>query len=228
MNRRMRDPEESSQTFYDLLEVNESAGPVDIYQAYQRAKATYAPNSPAIYSMFSPDEAKELMALIEEAYQVLSHQGRRKAYDQKLGIGPAQPTRSQSLPSASFQVSNSVRTESVALAPPRDELPEGFARTRFSIYEVKPEFEAQVSALEVCSGEMLQKIRLYKGVALEQIATEIRASKNMLVALEADDFEALPVAVFTRGFVVHYTRLLGLNENKIADAYMKHFRANKV
>jgi cytoskeletal protein RodZ len=45
--------------------------------------------------------------------------------------------------------------------------------------------------------------------------------------LEANDLEALPVAVFTRGFVVQIARLLGLDERKIADAYMKYFRANK-
>lgn len=80
-----------NQTYYELLEIPQSAGPMDIYNAYQRARKTYSPSSPALYSMFSPEEASQLMSLIEEAYQTLSHQGRRKEYDQKIGLG-ATPT----------------------------------------------------------------------------------------------------------------------------------------
>src|SRR5580693_327735 len=74
------------QTYYELLEITPQAGPTDIYNAYQRARSTYSPSSPALYSMFTPQEAQELMALIEEAYQTLSHQGRRREYDLKLGL----------------------------------------------------------------------------------------------------------------------------------------------
>ncbi|NJL25091.1 MAG: DnaJ domain-containing protein [Calothrix sp. SM1_5_4] len=74
------------QTYYELLEVSPTAGSSEIYAAYQRARNTYSANSPALYSMFTPQEAQELMALIEEAYQTLSHQARRREYDIKLGL----------------------------------------------------------------------------------------------------------------------------------------------
>src|SRR5258708_36447154 len=74
------------QTYYELLEVTPQAGSSEIYNAYQRARSTYSPTSPALYSMFTPQEAQELMSLIEEAYQTLSHQARRREYDQKLGL----------------------------------------------------------------------------------------------------------------------------------------------
>jgi hypothetical protein len=205
-----------SQTYYEILEVSPEAGPGDIYNAYQRARSTYSPSSPALYTMFTPEEAQELMALIEEAYQTLSHQARRREYDTKLGL-----------------IDPKKKVEDPWVGPvkvvhrSKEELPKGFARTKFSVYEVKPEFEAEYSSVEECDGSLLQKIRLYKGVTLDQMSEEIRVIKSTLVALEANDLEVLPVAVFIRGFVVQYARALNLDERKITDAYMKFFKVKK-
>jgi cytoskeletal protein RodZ len=68
---------------------------------------------------------------------------------------------------------------------------------------------------------------MYRGVSVEQLAEEIRVTKTTLHALETNDIEALPVPVFTRGFVVGITRALGLDEKKITDAYMKFFKVKK-
>ena len=82
--------------------------------------------------------------------------------------------------------------------------------------------------MQECDGVFLQKIRLYKGVTLDQLSEEIRVIKSTLVALEANQVDPLPVAVFTRGFVVQIARVLGLDERKISEAYMKFFKARKV
>lgn len=220
----MPNSQPTDQTFYDILEVSENAGPVEIYQAYQRAKSTYSPTSTALYSMFTPEEAKALMSLIEEAYQTLSNQGRRKQYDAKLGIGNR---KDPEIEKRSFVVHDGGEGAKVTITTSREELPDGFKKTRYSVYEIKPEFERQIQELKECDGSMLQKIRLYKGVSLDQISSEIRASKAVLVALEANDLEALPVAVFTRGFVVHYARALGVDEKTVAEAYMVYFRKTR-
>jgi cytoskeletal protein RodZ len=88
--------------------------------------------------------------------------------------------------------------------------------------------EREIAAAEECDGQFLQRVRLYKGVTLEHMSEEIRVVKSTLAALEANEFSALPVAVFTRGFVVQMARVLGLDENKTAAAYMKFFRAKQV
>lgn len=221
------------QTYYELLEVPPQAGPTEIYNAYQRARTTYSPSSPALYSMFSPEEAKELMLLIEEAYQTLSHQGRRREYDVKIGlldpqVQPPKPAMSIKQERAAKKVDDPW-VGPVRVTPRSKEVaPSGFARTKFSTYEVNVAFENEFNAAEQLDGPYLQKIRLYKGVSLEQISDEIRVAKAVLVAMEANDMDPLPVAVFTRGFVVQYARALGLDEKKTADAYMKYFRANKI
>ena len=225
----------TGQTYYEILELPTSAGPMDIYNAYQRAKTTYSPNSPALYSMFSPEEAQALMALIEEAYQTLSHQGRRRDYDSKIGlqtpplksaqptVNPKTATSTTQAPTTEEQWVGKVKMTSMR----REELPKGFARTKFSVYEINPQLEAEIKSVEEWNGKWLQKVRLYKGITLDQLVDEIRVIKSTLVALEADDVEALPVAVFTRGFVVQMCRIFGLEERKVTDSYMKFFKAKK-
>lgn len=220
------------QTYYELLEVQPQAGPTEIYNAYQRARSTYSPSSPALYSMFTPDEARELMQLIEEAYQTLSHQGRRRDYDMRIGL--LDPRTAPPKPAMTLkQEHHAKKTDDPWVGPvkvvqrSKDEPPSGFARTKFSNYELKPELEAELNAIEECNGAFLQKIRLYKGVSLDQISDEIRVAKATLAALESDDLNTLPVAVFTRGFVVQYARALSLDEKKITEAYMKFFKAQK-
>lgn len=218
------------QTYYELLEITPNSGPGEIYNAYQRARTTYSSSSPALYSMFTAEEAQELMALIEEAYQTLSHQARRREYDTKLGLIKPQPPaalRSTANPPEPVRKPDPAEPVLVKVAPKRDELPSGFARTKFSIYEVKPEFEREISAVEECDGKFLQRVRLYRGVTLEQLCDEIRVAKSTLVALEDNDIDALPVAVFTRGFVIQAARAMNLDERKITDAYMKFFKARK-
>ena len=220
------------QTLYEILEVKPTAGPAEIYAAYQRARNTYSPTSPALYSMFSPEEAQELMKLIEEAYQTLSHQSRRREYDMKIGL--VKPTAGKVAPSSAVisqperkKVGEDPWIGPVKVGGRKEELPAGFARTKFTVYEIKADLEKEIETTEEVEGQLLQKIRLYKGVTLDQMSDEIRVIKSTLVALEANDLKALPVAVFTRGFVIQFARALGLNERKFADAYMKYFRAKR-
>jgi cytoskeletal protein RodZ len=41
--------------------------------------------------------------------------------------------------------------------------------------------------------------------------------------LESENFEGLPPAVYTRGFVVNYARHLKLNQEEVAEDYMKRY-----
>ena len=219
------------QTFYELLEVNPQAGPGEIYAAYQRARSTYSPNSPALYSMFTPAEAQELTGLIEEAYQTLSHQARRREYDIRLGLiedKPHAPAQSMKQAVAAKKIDDPWIGPVKVSFKSKEDLPAGFARTKFSVYEIKPELETELANVGDIDGLFLQKARLYKGVTLDQLSEEIRVIKSTLVALEANDLNVLPVAVFTRGFVVQMARALGLDERKVTDSYMKFFKAKKV
>ena len=81
-------------TLYEVLEVPPEAPQTEIHRAYQRAKSIYSADNPALYSMFSREEARELMQLIEEAYAVLGNPALRKSYDDSVTLGPSRPSLS--------------------------------------------------------------------------------------------------------------------------------------
>ncbi len=222
----------NEQTYYEILEIEPGAAQNEIHLAYQKAKSTYSPDSPALFTMFSEDEARELLDLIEEAFETLSNQARRKKYDASLAV---RHSSKQELPDLEVTTDNedhsSSRTDTknspgVRVLNKRDSVPEGFAKTKFSVYEVDKDLEQEIAESNEFDGPFLQKVRLYKQINLEQISNETRISKSYLSALEGDDYEALPAAVFVRGFVVQVARTLGLDEQKTASLYMTKFKAN--
>lgn len=231
--------------YYEILEVERGAPQNEIHKAYQRAKATYSADNPALYSMFSKEEARELVRMIEEAYSILGNQAQRRAYDQTLldGASASQSPTQDSRPAPNAAQHNQLSHEQLPdlSAPesgssgepymiqkketPKANLAPGMARTSVSTYKVDDSFEAEISAISEWTGPHLQKIRVYKNVSIDQISEASRVSRTYLTAVENDDFPALPAAVFVRGFVVQIARVLGLDENKVATSYMKHFRA---
>ncbi|MES2965967.1 MAG: helix-turn-helix domain-containing protein [Bdellovibrionota bacterium] len=240
--------------YYELLEVTPDAHSSEIHKAYQRAKQTYSQDNPALYSMFSPEEARELLRLIDEAYQVLNNAGTRKAYDDSLkGTGAPPPAPRQPTPQApaatksaysqttvsapASQVQShgigaanppSMNGEAYMVRPPqgtRNAPPAGTGRTQHSNYKLDDAFETEITGATEFDGALLQRIRVYKNISLEKLSESTRISKTYLTAVEQNDFKALPAAVFVRGFIVQVARQLGLDEKKVAESYMKGFKA---
>jgi hypothetical protein len=77
------------QSLYEILEVRTDAAPEEIAQAYERARAIYAPNSLAVYTLVAPEEAAAFTRRIEEARSVLLDPEARARYD--AGLAPGQP-----------------------------------------------------------------------------------------------------------------------------------------
>ena len=73
-------------------------------------------------------------------------------------------------------------------------------------------------------GETLRAARLAKGVSLEEAAAATRIRRSALQALETDEYDALPASVYTRGFLVNYTRYLGLHPAEIVEEYDRQQR----
>jgi curved DNA-binding protein CbpA len=220
-------------SYYEILEIDPSASGREVHSAYKRAKETYSPESPALYTMFTPEEARQLLKMIDEAFTVLSNQVKRQEYDLFLARKghPAFSSHIKAKPTVVKDAAPSlVGGEGAVLKegrPPQstNELPEGFARTRFGVYEVNPEFEKEMATIDECDGAYLQKVRQYKKANLEQLSDATRISKSNLNAIENNAYDALPAPVFVRGFVLQLVRILGVPE-KLVDAYMKSFRRN--
>lgn len=225
------------QTYYEILEVSITAPHHEIVAAYQRAKNAYAADSPALYTMFTKEEADELRKLIEEAFHTLGNQAKRKEYDQVLFSRQNPPTKmelpdfapiseSQTPTVASPAPAKSGETRPAKSASPAT-VPEGFIRGRLSVYEVKPALEDEISSQKNFDGPFLRKVRQYKNINLDQLSKETRISRSYLAALESDDYEALPAPVFLRGFVIQVARVLGLDENLAASSYMSRLKGKE-
>lgn len=68
-------------------------------------------------------------------------------------------------------------------------------------------------------GERLRKGREEKGIALEAVFKATKISKNILRALENDQYEIFPPQVLVRGFIRSYARYVGLDEKELINLY---------
>jgi cytoskeletal protein RodZ len=68
-------------------------------------------------------------------------------------------------------------------------------------------------------GEMLRTAREAKGVDLARVERETKIRERYLSALENGDYEDLPGAVYTRGFLRNYGAYLGLDAEELIDLY---------
>ncbi len=64
-------------------------------------------------------------------------------------------------------------------------------------------------------GEILRSQREKKGITLDQAAADTRIREKFLKALEDGDYQALPGAVYTRGFLRNYAEYLDLDQEEL-------------
>lgn len=195
--------------YYEILELPPNAPQHEVTTAYERARATYSGENPAIYTIFSEPEARELLTIIEEAYSVLGNKSLRTIYDQRLFAGQTGPNE------LSYQ---SLLTASRSL------FPEGKKDQGVPTYEVNEEFEKEIKTRVEWDGDFLRKVREYKNLSLSRMSEITKVNSYYLQAIESMEPGSLPAPVFVRGYVVQMAKLLGLNEKIVADSYMIHFR----
>jgi cytoskeleton protein RodZ len=67
-------------------------------------------------------------------------------------------------------------------------------------------------------GQQLREGRERLGMSVEDVVAKIKLAPRQIVALESDDFQALPETAFLRGFVRSYAKLLQLDAQPLLDA----------
>ncbi len=227
--------------YYDILEVDPQATSFEVYQAYLKVKKAYSLRDPQMFKNFSFDEIQELLTLIEEAYSTIGNDETRTIYDahffkihphlkSKIGVMDFQETA----PSVSVRVlapvENVTHVPMVAAAPlpvsvpTTSPAPAGFGKTPLSSYEVDETFEAQILNQDFFDGVFLGKVRKYKKLKLEDMSQKTCISLKYLYAIEDNNYQALPAAVFTRGYIIQYCKMLGLDADKVVNTFMKLFQ----
>lgn len=183
----------SEQTHYEILELPRDAKAEQIERAYRVARATYAADSLATYSVYDESELGALRERIELAYAVLSDAERRSAYDASLG------------------------------ANPRVELALSFADEEEQALENAPEIRGFEESADdgPWGGARLRRWRIARGIELDRIASTTKVSVSYLRSLEEERFDALPATVYVRGFLTAYARVVGLDADRVVPQYME-------
>lgn len=68
-------------------------------------------------------------------------------------------------------------------------------------------------------GEQLRTAREAAGMSVHEISTHMRLDSSVILALESDDYDALPAPTFIRGYLRGYARLLDISPESIIQAF---------
>jgi curved DNA-binding protein CbpA len=212
--------------YYEILEVDTTASGHDIYQAYARIKKTYSLRNPDIFKNFTFDELQELLVLVEEAYSTIGNKDTREIYDQKFSkhfpdYQLASMEFVEEVPEKKAEPIVDIEKAIVVFDP--DLIPPGYAKTPLSSYKIDDTLESLIAHQDFFDGAFLGKIRKYKNIPLEELSKYTCISMKYLLALEDNNYNALPAAVFTRGYVNQYCKVLGLDSNTVIASFMKLF-----
>jgi transcriptional regulator with XRE-family HTH domain len=72
-------------------------------------------------------------------------------------------------------------------------------------------------------GPNLRRIRIQKGISIEQIATATKVSADLLSGLERNDFSRWPVGIYARAYVRQYAYAIGVDPDSTVDEFCRWF-----
>ncbi|WP_143872386.1 helix-turn-helix domain-containing protein [Catenovulum sediminis] len=82
---------------------------------------------------------------------------------------------------------------------------------------INPEVEPKEENITL--GDVLKKSRVNQGLSEQDVADSLNLKKDIILALEANDFEKISVATYTKGYIKAYAKLLALNESELLQMF---------
>lgn len=77
-------------------------------------------------------------------------------------------------------------------------------------------------------GQILKEARLAKFYTLEEIEKATKIRKELIAALESDDYKNLPPNTFIQGFIRNYGKFLNLDVDKLLAVFRREFSDQKI
>jgi DnaJ-class molecular chaperone len=202
------------QNYYERLEVEPSASPFEICQAYRKVLQIYGDESLANYSFFSETERKNILALLDEAFSTLVNEQARDEYDQHL-------IRIGGLKEECFYkkvmrepVPIFAQIQSKAISLPAEMRPDPSGNPNLK----------NILEQSVLAGKDLQQIRMELGLSLEQIAARIKVRAVFLRCIEEDQFDKLPSRLHLKSFLTQYVQCLQIDTASVVERYLQRIR----
>ncbi len=233
----MSDP--TRKNYYERLEVHPRSDEEEIREAYHRIRRIYGGDSIAAYGLYSPDELRDYLEQVEEAFRTLADPERRETYDQTLfsaaehetvvRVSARQRTHDSSpeikVPEQGEREPKflQVESETVVEAPEPvvvKEIKQAPNPNALPPRPPAPEVEEDV----VFSGGEIRRFREQAGVGLRDVSEYTKISPGMLKMIEEEDFAHLPALVYVRGFVSEYAKYLRLDENRVTRDFLARYR----
>lgn len=193
-----------SDSHYELLEVPPTASFEDIRRANRRIRDIYGAESVAISGLYDPASLEAVHRRLDLAYTTLMDAAKRKEYDLEL-FPEGVPMPIVSPDSAAGAIPRATTRDDSPAAGVRPPMPDVGPRTAFS-------------------GALLRQVREALGIELREIAERSKIGMAYLQAIEDERFAKLPAAVYVRGFLQEYARLLGLEPERVKDTYLERYR----
>ena len=182
---------------YELLGLEANALEEEIRRAHKQASARFAPDSLAIYGLYTREEALGLLELIDEAALLLLDPDRRRGYDQDLFPKGAPQNVTPTIPPSQ--------------------------RHSLRIRPLIPPEESATLAAGPLTGAALRALRESRGVSLREVHRQTRISIHTLAAIEGEQFAALPARVYLKGFLEQLALTLGLEQRRLLQDYLPRF-----
>lgn len=185
---------------YALLELDPGAGHDSIRRRYKKLLQQFDPASAIVYGLYTADEARALVADIEQAYHTLTRPDAHTAPS-----GHLFPEGHPSLRRA---------TERTIAAPritPR--------RVQNPLTLIHHPDDAPIR------GGVLQRVRSALGVRLEDIADQTKIGMFALRCIEADQYGDLPAKVYLKGFLRQIAQQLDLDPDRVTRDYLAGYEA---
>lgn len=203
-----------SDTCYAILQIAPDAGRDEIRHAYREALALYDAESLATYALFSEGERRLLLAAVETAFATLIDDAQRDAYDAKL-------IASGALDAARVACRS---RQQRADRPAADTASRETSLKRWTSEQAAaPQMRARIDALlesPRLSGPDLKSLRDAYGIDLSEIYATTRINRDVMTAIEADRFDALPAVVYLKQFLRNLAEILQLDPDVVVARYL--------
>ncbi|GEM_PF-1304047 len=235
---------EWEEDFYRLLGIGRGATISEVAAAYHQSKSAYSKDSPATYSLFTPEENGATLAKLEKAYLTLSNIDKKREYDRWLD-GEAQnldtpfspksntptdmPSFFQNLsgnktPEAEHTASSSNVSDSAA-APYVAAVKNTVVNSTVSSAATAADSNLVTTASDLTgvggmNGPALKHVREKLGLTAEDVCRITKIPLRFLKAIEGTNPDDLPARVYLQGFIKNLAKLYHLDPKVTVEAYL--------
>jgi curved DNA-binding protein CbpA len=203
------------ENYYQILNVPESASAIEIRRAYLNTLEIYKEDSIATYSLFSAKERENLLKVVQKAFDTLSDEHKRTAYNQMLvdtgQVASAHLFRQPAeLPAEDSGAPNLSKEKSLGQ----------WVQRKSAASEIKTLIEEMLSK-ELLSGQDLKRLREAFGIEIHEIHSITKISCSILKLIEADGYNDLPPEIYLKQFLKSYCEILQIDPQHVVAGYLR-------